>query len=111
MEPTQNQIERVADAMVATGCDCADWAREPLLEIARAAIIAMEKRMEPTQNLLKIYLGSFQVIEVGQGKIIINMGKGVHVTIFLSDLSHEVKPGQQLPLFTEIPYANLRSAH
>ncbi len=41
-------VDRVIKAMVATECDCAQWSREPLEEIARAAIMAMR---EPTSAM------------------------------------------------------------
>jgi hypothetical protein len=40
-EQPQNMVDRVKEAMRATGCDCADWSDEPLTEIAKAAIAAM----------------------------------------------------------------------
>lgn len=64
--------------------------------------------MEPTPNTLKIYLGEFYVVEVAKGRLTIDLGKNVHITIYLGDYDHTIKSGQKLPLYTEIPYANFR---
>lgn len=66
--------------------------------------------MEPIENKIKVYLGEFPVVEVkGDGDIItVNVGRNVHITMHLRGYKSNVKAGQTLPLFTEIPYADSR---
>lgn len=55
---------------------------------------------------VKIHLGDFPVVQVSQlGGIVIAIGKGIHNHSHLGDFPHDVKPGDKLPLYTEIPYA------
>lgn len=63
--------------------------------------------MEPSggsMNKLKIFLGEFEVVSTRLG-ITIELGKGVHTTIHLDPSLHSVKPGDKLPLYTEVPDA------
>lgn len=63
--------------------------------------------MEPTQGKMKVLMGEFEVVQVDTfGGITINVGRKVHITIHVGDFPHMVKPGDKLPLFTEVPYAN-----
>jgi hypothetical protein len=65
--------------------------------------------MESTQNKMKVYMGEFEVVQISNlGGITINIGKNVHITIHLGDFPHQIKTGDRLPLFTEVPYANTR---
>jgi hypothetical protein len=64
--------------------------------------------MESAPNTLKIYLGEFYVVEVAKGRLTLDVGKNVHITIYLGDYDHTIKTGQKLPLYTEIPHANVR---
>jgi hypothetical protein len=59
--------------------------------------------MEPAHT--KIMLGDFRVIERKFDGIRIDLGKQVTIWIHLGDFPHNVKPGDTLPLFTEIAYA------
>jgi hypothetical protein len=65
--------------------------------------------MEPTQAPLKVFVGDFEVVEVSGLSITLHLGKHVHATIHLP-ITHAVKAGDILPLFTELPYANTGSA-
>lgn len=56
-------------------------------------------------KLTKIYIGEFPVVECKLGGITIDLGKHVFATIHLGDFPHNVKPGDKLPLFTEISHA------
>ena len=64
--------------------------------------------MEPIKGPLKIFLGEFEVIEVGPGTLTLDLGKYVHITMHLG-IEHHIKAGDKLPLFTEVGYANTRS--
>jgi hypothetical protein len=66
--------------------------------------------MESLESKIKIYLGDFPVVDIKVGGgITINVGRNVHITIYLrGDIYHNIKEGDILPLFTEISYANLR---
>lgn len=55
-------------------------------------------------KLTKIYIGDYTVVECKLGGITLDLGKHVFVTIHLGDFSHNVKPGDKLPLFTEISH-------
>lgn len=61
--------------------------------------------MEPTQAPMKVFVGDFEVVEVSVTSITINLGKHVFATIHLPGLTHQVKAGDVLPFFTELPYA------
>lgn len=63
--------------------------------------------MEPTQAPMKVFVGDFEVVEVGLNTITINLGKHVFATIHLQGVEHQVKPGETLPFFTELSYAQL----
>jgi hypothetical protein len=63
--------------------------------------------MESTYPKMRILMGEFPVVEVKPyGAITINVGKNVHITIHVGDFQHSLNPGDKVPLFTEIPYAN-----
>lgn len=63
--------------------------------------------MEPTQGTMKLFMGEFEVVQVNTvGAITINVGRKVHITIYLGDFKHMVKAGDKLPLYTEVPYAH-----
>jgi hypothetical protein len=64
--------------------------------------------MEPTLAPLKIFVGDFEVVQVTGMAITLHLGNSVHATIHLP-FEHNVKSGDTLPLFTELPYANLGS--
>jgi hypothetical protein len=65
--------------------------------------------MEPTQSTVKVHMGDFTVVQVSNlGGITINIGKNVHITIHIGDFPHQIKTGDRLPLFTEVPYAHIR---
>jgi hypothetical protein len=50
-----------------------------------------------------IWLGDYPVVDITKiGGIVIDLGKGVHVTIHIGTLPHTLVIGQTLPLFTEI---------
>ena len=62
--------------------------------------------MEPTKTKMRIYLGEFEVVEVKSfGGIRIMLGPGTTITIHVGDFPHQVKLGDKLPLYTEMPYA------
>ncbi len=61
--------------------------------------------MEPTAPKIRIFLGEFDVVEVlSMGAFRLKLGPGTTITIHLGDFPHRVKPGDRVPLFTEIPY-------
>jgi hypothetical protein len=60
--------------------------------------------MEPTQTPLKIFVGDFEVVQVKDMSITLHLGNSVHATIHLP-FEHNVKAGDTLPIFTELPYA------
>lgn len=51
----------------------------------------------------KFFLGEYKVVEATGLGITICLGRGVHITIHIGDITHHIKPGDKLPLFTEIP--------
>jgi hypothetical protein len=59
--------------------------------------------MEPART--KIILGDFRVVKVELDGITVNLGKQVHITIHVGDFPHTTKPGDMIPLFTELTYA------
>ena len=60
----------------------------------------------PHQVTQRFLLGWFEVVQAHYADgITIDMGKGVFTTIYIGDFQHSVKPGDRLPLYTEIPYA------
>ena len=63
--------------------------------------------MEPTKA--KVEIGQFRVIAVELNAVRISMGQGVNAWIHMN-FEHQVKPGDTLRLFTEIPYAIPRPA-
>ena len=65
--------------------------------------------MEPTNPPLKVFVGDFEVVQVTGMAITLHLGKHVHATIHLP-ITHDVKAGDTLPLYTEISYANPGSA-
>jgi hypothetical protein len=65
--------------------------------------------MEPTNPPLKVFVGDFEVVHVSGMQITLHLGKHVHATIHLP-ITHDVKPGDTLPLYTELNYANPGSA-
>ena len=58
--------------------------------------------MEPAQAKIKILLGEFPVVDHKLDGLTVHLGGTVYITMHLGDLQHEVKPGDKLPLFTEI---------
>lgn len=64
--------------------------------------------MEPAPT--KIILGEFPITELRLDAIRVRIGKEVSIWIHLGDFPHDLKPGDTLPLFTEIKYAISRSA-
>jgi hypothetical protein len=65
--------------------------------------------MEPTDTPLKVFVGDFEVVQVSGMAITLHLGKHVHATIHLP-ITHNVKAGDTLPLYTELNYANPGSA-
>jgi hypothetical protein len=61
--------------------------------------------MEPTAAPLKIFVGDFEVVHVSGMSITLHLGKQVHATIHLP-ITHTVKAGDTLPLYTEFTHAN-----
>lgn len=53
---------------------------------------------------MKIYMGEFEVVQVKFDGITVNVGKKVHITLHLGDFKHTTKPGDKIPLFTEVEY-------
>jgi hypothetical protein len=50
-----------------------------------------------------IWMGDYPVVDITKiGGIVIDLGKGVHVTIHIGSMPHNTAIGQTLPLFTEI---------
>lgn len=63
--------------------------------------------MEPVTHKMKIFLGEYEVVEAKfMGGVTISLNKQVHITLWLGDLVHGVKPGDKLPLYTEITCLN-----
>lgn len=61
--------------------------------------------MEPTNTPLKVFVGDFEVVQVTGSAITIHLGKHVHATIHLP-ITHQIKEGDTLPLFTELTHAD-----
>jgi hypothetical protein len=61
--------------------------------------------MEPIKDKVKIYLGEFKVVQVKLDGITIDLGRNIHITMHLGDFTHDIHPGDKLPLFTEIQHA------
>lgn len=60
---------------------------------------------------MKFFLGEYTVVQSRYaGGITIDLGKGVYTTIHLGDFQHDVKVGDKLPLFTEIPRKTIISS-
>ena len=58
----------------------------------------------PNTKRVAIWLGDYTIVDITKiGGIVIDLGKGVHVTIHIGALPHNLALGQTLPLFTEIP--------
>ena len=64
--------------------------------------------MEPTQAPLKVFVGDFEVVHVSGMAITLHLGKHVHATIHLP-ITHDIKEGDTLPLYTELTYADAGS--
>ena len=60
--------------------------------------------MEPVKAKMRVWLGDFPVVECKLDGITLNIGRNVHLTMHVGDFPHKIKPGEMLPLFTEIPY-------
>ena len=60
-----------------------------------------------TQSLkLTLQFGLFPVVESSPACIVLELpGQGNYVRLHLGHVSHTVKVGDKLPLFTEVPYA------
>lgn len=58
--------------------------------------------MEPTK--VKINVGEFKVIGIQLNAVRISLGQGVNAWIHMN-FEHQIKIGDNLTLFTEIPYA------
>jgi hypothetical protein len=56
---------------------------------------------------LKLYLGEFPVIENKLGNCTVHLGKNVTITIPLQGVPNTLKPGDLLPLYTEVQDAYL----
>jgi hypothetical protein len=57
----------------------------------------------PTSTRVAIWLGDYPIVDITKiGGIVIDLGKGVHITIHIGTLPHNLALGQTLPLFTEI---------
>ena len=52
---------------------------------------------------LKLYLGEFPIVENALGVVTINLGKNVHIHIPFHTIPNSLKPGDLLPLYTEVP--------
>jgi hypothetical protein len=61
--------------------------------------------MEPIKDKVKVYLGEFIVVQTKLDGITIDLGRNIHITMHLGDFTHDIKPGDKLPLFTEIQHA------
>jgi hypothetical protein len=55
-------------------------------------------------NLMSLYMGDYEVVAVTPLAITIHLGRNVHIHIHPGDLQHNVKPGDKLPLYTQVPY-------
>ena len=59
--------------------------------------------MEPARSPLTVFLGEFEVWEARYpGTVALHMGQNVVISIHLGDVTHMVKPGDKLPLYTTI---------
>lgn len=67
--------------------------------------------MEPAQAKMRIFMGEFEVVEIyAMGALRVKLGPGTTITLHLGDFPHKVKPGDKIPLFTEIPYGQAVAA-
>lgn len=64
--------------------------------------------MEPLTSKMRIYLGEFEVVQVKFDGVTVNIGKNVHITLHVGDFKHTTKPGDKIPFFTELEYADTR---
>lgn len=53
---------------------------------------------------MKVYLGEYTVVDT-RTDITIDLGKGVSVHVHTGDYKYDVRVGDKIPLFTEIPLA------
>lgn len=60
-----------------------------------------EQGLGPRQQ---VYLGTYEVLERTPSTITIHLGKQVTITIHTT-ADYQIKPGDTLPLYTEIPIA------
>lgn len=65
--------------------------------------------MEPINPSMKVFVGDFEVVETSPSSLTINLGKHVFITIHLQGVTHTIKPGSTIPLYTEITHANAGS--
>ncbi len=62
--------------------------------------------MTDRPSLMTIFLGEYTVVERADslGSIAIHLGNNVYINMHIVGLPMTVKPGEKLPLFTQIPY-------